>query len=69
VNYDETRVEAIARKLCAIRGQDPDAHIPHGADDDGSGFVPAILLYSPRWRRVAREVRDRIDMDTAMEIL
>ena len=59
-------VERAARALCDIRGLNADEMVGHGAKPNGSGFVPAVLLYSPRWQLVADEVRDRMDMDAAI---
>lgn len=66
--YDEKHVEKIARRLCEIRGIDPDAMVPHGADPDERGIAPAVLLRSPAWTRAAREVRARVDMDLAFGV-
>ena len=53
---DDEYVEAVARRLCELRGMDPD------------GFVPDILLYSPRWTLVANEVRARMQLDEALRL-
>lgn len=52
----DEQIEAAARKLCEIRGIDPDKRVGHGAEPDANGMVPAVMLYSPAWRLVAREV-------------
>lgn len=52
----DEQIEVAARKLCEIRGIDPDRRVGHGAEPDANGLVPAVLLYSPAWRLVAREV-------------
>jgi hypothetical protein len=64
---DNKQVERVARRLCVIRGFNPDDMVPHSPDPDSSGVVYSILLYSPRWERVAREVRARMEMDAALE--
>jgi hypothetical protein len=52
----DEQIEAAARKLCEIRGIDPEKRIGHGAEPNADGMVPAVILYSPAWRLVAREV-------------
>ena len=52
----EQQIEAAARKLCEIRGVNPDARVAHGAPPNENGIVHAVLVYSPYWRVVAREV-------------
>jgi hypothetical protein len=51
------QLEAAARKLCELRGQDPDKDVGHGAESDSYGVVCDILLYSKRWQLVADEIR------------
>ena len=62
----EDGIERVARKLCEVRGQNPDELIGHGAKADPSGFTSAIWLHSPRWSLVADEVRARLEMDEAL---
>lgn len=50
------QLEVAARKLCEIRGIDPETMVPHGAAPDARGFVPAVLLHSPAWRMATQEV-------------
>ena len=52
----EEQIERAARKLCELRGIDPDALVSHEADPSPGGFLPDILLYSPAWTRAKREV-------------
>ena len=72
---DDTKIERVARSICTSMGLDPDEMIEHGYGDDmtpaewreatggnGSMFVPAIALQSPRWRLL----RDRAVMAIAM---
>jgi len=44
--------EKKARKLCELRGLDPDKEIGHGADTPGMD----VMMFSPRWERVALEI-------------
>lgn len=53
---DPLLCERIAKRWCELMGLDPYDTIQHGADPEPGGYIPAILLYSPRWQRVAREV-------------
>lgn len=66
-----SQAEAAARKLCELRGVDPDATVSHGVDvpdyaPDGYA-VPYVLLYSPAWRRALRDVRAAEAMQVALE--
>lgn len=61
-----TREERIARRLCELRKQDPDQWISHGADPDANGFVPAICLHSPLYKRVAIQVQDALLLHEAI---
>jgi hypothetical protein len=65
----DEQVEQVAREWCRLAGVDPDAMVGHGADPDSSGYVCAVWLHSPRWTRVAREVRERDRMDQALRVL
>lgn len=47
--------ERIARRYCQLMGLDPDEQVADGADPGPSGFVPDALLYSPRWKLVAKQ--------------
>lgn len=63
-------IERVAREWCRLAGVNPDETAQHGADPSpGTNIVPAILCYSPRWTRVAREVRSAAMMREAFEIL
>lgn len=55
---NEEQLEKAARKLCVLRGIDPDQLISHGAPANEHGFVPAICLWSPSWKLVAGELKD-----------
>lgn len=59
MNFDlsEKKLELVARKFCVIQGQDPDELISHGADPDKNGAVKTVILYSPRWQRMLREIK------------
>lgn len=48
------QLEQAARKLCAIRGLNPDQMLEHGAPPDERGYV---LLHSPQWKLIAAEIR------------
>jgi len=53
---NDQQLETAARKLCEIRGIDPERTVGHGAEPDANGHVPAVMLYSPAWHLVAREI-------------
>ena len=65
----DEEVEQVAREYCRLRGDDPDALVPHGADVSFGGMVPAVLYHSPLWTRVAIEVRAAVRMRQAFEVL
>jgi hypothetical protein len=53
----EEQIEKAARKLCELRGIDPDRRVSHAAPPTSMGYVPAVLMYSPAWTLVASEIR------------
>ena len=53
---NDDQLEAAARKLCKIRGIDPDRSIGHCAPPNADGMVPAVMLRSPAWRVAASEI-------------
>lgn len=63
----EQQIEAAARKLCEIRGIDPDRMVPHGAPPNDHGYVPAVLLHSPAWRMAVSEVRNFYQLAKAVD--
>lgn len=60
------QLEATARKLCEIRGENPDRLIAHGAEPDENGFARAILLHSPCWQFAAKEIRAHLEIQEAI---
>lgn len=64
----EQQVETAARKLCELRGIDPDALVSHCADPSPQGYIPAILLHSPAWTRAKREVVDHWRLTEALRV-
>lgn len=60
------RNERIAKRYCELMGIDPDAMIAHGADPDRNGIVHAVLLYSPAWKRIERDVPSQLAWFTAI---
>jgi len=51
--------EANARVYCKLKGLNPDEQVGHGPDvEPGTVAVPMVLLYSSRWERVARDLRE-----------
>ena len=62
----ENQIEVAARKLCELRGIDPESLIAHEAKPDSRGFVPAILLHSKAWKVAAAEVRSAVQMHEAI---
>lgn len=58
--------EKMARELCSSRGVDPDRKIGHGAEPNEYGVAPAIMLYSPAWKLVLKEVETHVTLFNAM---
>lgn len=54
----DAQMEAAARELCRLRGQNADELIGHGAQADERGFTPMVCLYSLRWELAAKELRN-----------
>lgn len=52
----DEQIEKAARKLCELRGIDPDMSVGHGAQPDANGMVPAVMCYSAAWRLAAHEI-------------
>jgi len=63
---NDKQKEQAARRLCELRGIDPDEKVQHGADPDKNGFVVSILLCSPAWERALREIEDHVRMHEAI---
>ncbi|BAG41614.1 hypothetical protein [Ralstonia phage phiRSL1] len=63
---NDKQLEVAARELCRIRGIDPDSSVAHGADPNPDGSVYGVLLYSPAWTRVAREVKAHLEVHRAV---
>jgi hypothetical protein len=63
----EQQIEAAARKLCEIRGIDPDLLMSHGAPPSDHGYVPMVLLHTPAWRMYVSEVRKFWEMAQAVD--
>ena len=64
---NKKQLEAAARKYCEITGQDPDERVSHGADPGPGGLTPMILLHSPLWTRIAREIESHDALMQAVE--
>lgn len=58
----DPQIEAAARKLCELRGEDPDGKIPHGHPD---GYL--VLLHTQRWKLYAGEIIGRLMIDEAID--
>lgn len=65
----EEQLEKAARKLCELRGVDPDKRVAHGAPPNSMGYVPAICMYSPAWTLVASEVRNFWNLIAAIDFV
>lgn len=63
---NEKEIEAAARRLCAIRGIDPEVMVGHGAEPNAQGHVPAVWLHSPAWRRLVPEIVAHLQVTEAL---
>ena len=54
---NDEQLEFAARVWCHLNDQDPDEKISHGADPGPDGVVLSVCLYSPRWTRIARDLK------------
>lgn len=63
----DAQLEAAARKLCAIRGIDPDDTSLGFPEPDESGFVEFRLVKHPAWRRAAGEIRIFYEVAQALD--
>lgn len=52
----DSQIESAARKLCELRGINPDEMTSHEGEPNSHGFVPAIYFHSPAWTLVRKEV-------------
>jgi hypothetical protein len=63
----EDQIERAARALCRMRGLDPDGIVGHDAPVGPSGYQPGVMLCSPRWQLVAREIRTALQIQQAIQ--
>ena len=68
MNWNEEALEVAARHYCEKMGADPDKSIGHGAEPNEMGYVPAIMMYSPQWRLVAKELKSAIIMAESVQL-
>lgn len=65
-------VESICRKLCIIRGQNPNDEIPCeflNDNKDTYGSVVTVISYQPRWQIYIKEVELYLDINYALHNL
>ena len=60
--FDEKAVKKAARELCRLRGEDPDEEIGRVVSE--ARFD--VMRYEPRWKNYAPAVRERMQMDAAI---
>ena len=63
----ERQLELAARKLCELRGHDPEKLVGHGPIPNADGSVNAVYLQSPRWILAKQEIMDFINIQRAIE--
>lgn len=62
----DEQIKAAARRLCELRGQDPDAMVIHGPKPDQFGFAPAVAMQSPMWVLTLDEIQDHLRVREAV---
>lgn len=63
------QLEATARKLCEIRGIDPDSLVSTSPPPTTHGYMPAVLLTIPAWRIAADEVNAMYQVVRALDVV
>lgn len=65
----DAQLEAAARKLCEIRGIDPDRMVSTSPPPTEMGYVPAVLLHVPVWRQAQAEIRGFYQIARALDFV
>ncbi len=68
MNWNDEALENAARHYCANMGADPDKMIGHGAEPNEQGYVPAIMMYSPQWQLVVKQLKSAIIMAESVQL-
>lgn len=63
----DEQLEAAARKLCELRGIDPERMVPTAPPPTDMGYVPAVLLHTPAWRAAVAEIRGFYQIAQALD--
>lgn len=63
----DQQLEAAARKLCELRGVDPDRLVPTSPPPNDMGYVPAVLLTVPAWRQAKAEIQGFLQIAQAVD--
>lgn len=61
------QLELAARKLCELRGQNPEELVGHGPSPNPDGTVHAVLLQSPRWLFALEEIESFLLIQAAID--
>ena len=61
---DDELIERAAKKLCEIRGLDPDESVPHGHPE---GY--ASIVYSKQWELLVPEIRSHLQVEEAIQVV
>ena len=62
----DPQIEAAARKLCELRGQDPNKQTTRNPKPGPGGVVYDIAIYCYMWEIAVDEIRGRLMMDEAI---
>lgn len=61
---ENDRLERCARKLCELRGIDPDLMVDAPARESRT----MVLMRKPAWELAAAEIQDQINIQAAMKV-
>lgn len=66
MTIDYPAFEPAARAYCQFLGLDPEAKIGHAPDPNPDGGINMVLILSPQWKLIARELARHHAMNAAL---
>lgn len=64
---DDAFYEAAAKRYCELIGVDPGQDVHHSPEPNANGSVNAVLLTSPYYKRVAKDLKQHHAIRLALE--